>query len=435
MPADPAPPPKDESAEPAAGQGLIQRYWALVRTFGFAGLTSFSNLLVVVVMLIAARVLGREDFGALAYAQSLAILVMTPVSFGLDQLAQREVSRQKDLASHYLFNHLLWAMLLALVLLGLTAAGLTAFEDDGRLRLVILLTAATWGLRIVTISAQIYFRPFDRYGRESSIALSGQTVYLVLCLATLWLAPGLIPFVIAIFVARVIWITIALVSVGRRIGFSCRLDPRLVLRLQRLALPIGVVIALNAAYTQIDVLILRSQLDLEAVGVYGAALKIYLALFMLPAIVNSVLLPRLSASSVSGDERRHRRMSWAGGGLLFAISLPMVGLGVLLAPWIMETLFGPEYAGGARVLQLLFVAAGISFQVIYARTLFVVLDRQRVMAWIIFLGLVVRAGLVWGLTRIWGIEGAAIAVLVSESAVLSLCWGYIASRRGAPARL
>ncbi len=429
MPSDPSPPSNAPGSAPAPPQGPIQRYAALLRTFGFAGLTSFSNLLVVVVMLIAARVLGREDFGALAYAQSLAIVVMTPVSFGLDQLAMREVSRRKELAAHYLFNHMIWAAVLAVTLLVLVAAGVAIFEQDARLGLVILLTAATWGLRVITLSAQVYFRPFDRYGLESGTALGGQTVYLVLCLATLMLAPGLMPLVIAILAARVIGILIVLVSVGRSVGFSYRLDPRLVLGLQRLAVPIGLSIALNAAYTQIDVLILRAVLELESIGVYGAALKVYLALFMLPAIVNNVLLPRLSVSAIGGDARRHRRLVWGGGALLLAMSLPMTVLGVVLSPWMMETVFGPEYAGGARVLQLLFVAAAISFQVLYARTLLVAIDRQRVMVWITLLGLVARAGLVWQLSGLWGIDGAAIAVLISEAVVLALCWGYLALRR------
>jgi O-antigen/teichoic acid export membrane protein len=429
MAADPSSPLNEPEAAPAPPRGPIRRYSALIRTFGFAGLTSLSNLLVVLVMLIAARVLGREDFGALAYAQSLAIVVMTPVSFGLDQLALREVSRRKELAAHYLFNHMIWAMVLAVTLLALVAAGVTILEADARLRLVIVLTAAAWGLRVITLSAQVYFRPFDRYGRESATALGGQTVYLVLCLATLMLVPGLVPLVIAILAARVIGILIVLVSVGRTVGFSYRLDPRLVLGLQRLAMPIGLSIALNAAYTQIDVLILRSVLELEAIGVYGAALKIYLALFMLPAIVTNVLLPRLSVSAVGGDARRHRRLVWGGGALLLAISLPMAVLGVILSPWMMGTVFGPEYADGARVLQLLFVAAAISFQVLYARTLLVAIDRQRVMVWITLLGLVARAGLVWQLSRVWGIDGAAIAVLISEGAVLALCWGYLACRR------
>lgn len=411
--------------------GPFRHYSSLIRTFGFAGLTSFSSLLIIVVMLVAARVLGREDFGALAYAQALAIVVMTPVSFGLDHLAMREVSRRKDLAAHYLFNHMIWAAVLAFMLLGLAAAGLAILEEDARLSLVIVLTAAAWGLRVITLSAQVYFRPFDLYGRESGIALSCQAIYLVLGLAALLLAPGLVSFVIAVLVARVIGIVIALVAVGRTVGFSHRLDPRLVLRLQRVAVPIGISIALNAAYTQIDILILRSGigLDLEAIGVYGAALKVYLATYMLPAIVNNVLLPRLSVSSMGGQATRHRRMAWGGAALLVAISLPMVVLGIILSPWIMASIFGPEYAGGTRILQLLFVAAAISFQVLYARTLFVVIDRQRVMVWITLVGVVARAGLVWWLSGIWGIDGAAIAVLVSEGLVLALCWGYLALRR------
>jgi O-antigen/teichoic acid export membrane protein len=122
-------------------------------------------------------------------------------------------------------------------------------------------------------------------------------------------------------------------------------------------------------------------------------------------------------------------MVWGGGALLVAISLPMVILGIMLSPWIMATVFGPEYAEGTRVLQLLFIAAAISFQVLYARTLLVVIDRQRVMVWITLVGLVARAGLVWWLSGIWGIDGAAIAVLFSEGVVLALCWAYLGLRR------
>lgn len=431
MAANPVPSPTESGDGPRIWQGPYRRYGALIRSFGFAGLTSLSNLLVVLVMLIAARVLGREDFGALAYAQSLAIVIMTPVSFGMEQLAVREVSRRTSLGPHYLFNHLIWASVLAATLLALAATGLALFEEDPRLRFVILLTAATWGLRLLAISAQVYFRPLQLFGRESMVALGGQGIYMVLCLLALALMPGLIPFVISIFAARVIAFLVTLSLVGRTVGFSRRFDPRLVRRLQWVAAPIGLSFALSAAYTQMDVLILRSGLGMgfEDIGVYGAALKVYLALFMLPAIVSNVLLPRLSVSSAGTDERRHRRLTLGGGLLLLAISVPMVVIGVILSPWLMETAFGSDYAEGAVVMQILFIAAAISFQVTYARTLFVVIDRQRIMVWITLFGLVVRIVLVWILSEIWGIDGAAIAVLLSEVSVLALCWGYFALRK------
>ncbi|MDJ1008312.1 MAG: flippase [Paracoccaceae bacterium] len=429
MPADPPSfPPDPEAVRP---RRLISRYGPLIRTFGFAGLTNLTNFFAVAVMLVAARVLGREDFGALAYAQSLAIVAMTLVSFGLDLLVTREVSRRKGLGSHYFYNHMIWVMVLWTAILAALAVGVMLFEPDPLLRWVILLTAAAWGLRVITLSAQVYFRAFDRFGRESAVALTGQTVYLVLCLVTLVLAPDLLPFVIVILAARSIGYAIALVSVGRTIGVSYRLDPRLVLQLQRMALPIGFSAALSAAYTQVDILILRSGLGfgLDEIGVYGAALKVYLALFMLPSTVTNVLLPRLSVSFADGDARRYRRLVWGGGALLFAVSLPMTAIGIVLSPWIMETVFGPEYASGTRVLQILFVAAMIWFQVFYARMLLVVIDRQRLMVWITLVGLAVRIGLVWGLSETWGIEGTAIAVVIAEAAMLASLWGYLALRR------
>lgn len=410
--------------------GRFMRYRALIQGLGFSGLTNLSNLLVVGVMLVAARMLGSDDFGALAYAQSLAIILMMPVNFGLDFLVVRQISRQKDLAPRYLFNHMIWAGGIAVVLmLLLSAATFTIFDMDGRLQLVVILTAATWALRILAMSLQAYFRPFDRYDRESMVALAGQAVYLVMGLGVLVLGLGLVPLVVALLVARLIGFLISLIAAERYIGMSYVSEPGLMFKVQKQAFSIGLSLALISIYLQIDILILEAELSLQDVGVYGAALKVYMALFMLPGIVTSVLLPRLSTSFAEGDRQRHRRLAWGGSALLFAISVPMVGIGVFAAPWMMELAFGSEYAEGGPVLQLLFVAAAVSFQVSYARNLLIAIDRQGAMIWLTLLGLVVRAGLVYLMIQWWGITGAAVAVLISESAMLVAAWVYLAVLR------
>lgn len=207
--------------------------------------------------------------------------------------------------------------------------------------------------------------------------------------------------------------------------FRREFDARFILRLQKQAIPIGISLIVTNAYLHVDTLILTALAGFAEVGWYNAALKVYMAMMIFPAIVANVLLPRLSRSFVGDSKREHNRMLVLGVGGILIISLPMAAVGALGAPWFMPLVFGPDFEASVQPMQVLFLATVVSFQVWLARTILVAVDRLKAMIWLALAGLVIRVVLDLTLIPRLGVTGAAIAAGISELAMLIGVWGYL----------
>ena len=61
-----------------------------------------SRILQFVIMLVAARVLSKADFGTFNFALSLSFIAVILADVGINQYLIREIARQKDLAKKYI---------------------------------------------------------------------------------------------------------------------------------------------------------------------------------------------------------------------------------------------------------------------------------------------------------------------------------------------
>lgn len=395
-------------------------------SLGYSGITNLSDMLVAVVMILAARELGTEGFGALAYAQSLAIIFMGPMTFGLERLIIRETSRDQSLIGSYFLPHAAWKASLGgtmLLVLG-AAAWLVPGLADGMVALV-LVVAVAWTLKMSAESMQIYFRSLNRYDQEALAAGVSQAIYVVAGCVALAMGVGVLGLALTFLAARVVGLAFTWGCVRRKVAVQWRLRMRPVMLLQKQAVPIGLSMLLTRVYVHVDTLILKAISGVADVGLYGAALKIYLAGFVVPITVSNVLMVKLSTSFAEEDKLRHNRLIIAGSALIGVSSLAVAGVGFAVAPWLMPTVFGEEYRDAVTPMRVLFLAMIVSFQVWYSQTLLVAVDRQRAMVWLSAAGLTARMALAGTLIPYFSVTGAAVALLCSELLMLLICWGYL----------
>src|SRR3989344_8227365 len=87
-----------------------------------------SRLLQFVVMLYAARLLGKEHFGKFSFALSLSLIAIVLADLGINTLLIREIARNKKLANKYFVNAFLIKVVLSIVTYFVIVAALNILD-------------------------------------------------------------------------------------------------------------------------------------------------------------------------------------------------------------------------------------------------------------------------------------------------------------------
>lgn len=164
---------------------------------------------------------------------------------------------------------------------------------------------------------------------------------------------------------------------------------------------------------KIDQIMIKEILNSEAVGQYSAAVKLSEAWYFIPVIITASLFPSILNAKAKSEELYYSRfqklydlMFW----LAFIIALPMT----FLSTWVVEFLYGTQYFQTATVLMLhiwtgLFVFLGLPMS-----KWFVSENLQIYSLYRSIVGVVSNIGLNLLLIPKYGINGAAIATLISS---------------------
>ena len=205
---------------------------------------------------------------------------------------------------------------------------------------------------------------------------------------------------------------VVMAAIALRAGARVRPARQGSLRLIGLALPLGGTLLLNYLYFRLDVLLLSWMKSDVAVAQYGLAYRVLEGLMVLPSYVMLALFPTIARS----ENDRPRLAATIGTALagLEPAALGMAGLVAIFSREIVVILGGQKYAAAAPALAILAVALAISYlSGVYGNAL-MALGRQRTLLWLslgpLAANLVVNLALIPPL----GVNGAAVALVVSE---------------------
>jgi O-antigen/teichoic acid export membrane protein len=377
--------------------------------------------------------LGLVDFGALTTAMAYAALFAVMTDLGLSTVVTREIARDPENEHHVLGTALGIGLALALVAVALGLALMTLIyggheNTPTRQAIVILLV-------------QVLVAPFTGVARAFFIAR--QRGYLIAA-GDVTLSAGMAVLTGVVAAAHLGFRAVAIAMAGGyvlqaavmgaiavRAGARARPARRGSWRLIGLALPLGGTLLLNYLYFRLDVLLLSWMKSDVAVGRYGLAYRVLEGLMVLPTYVMLALFPAIARS----ENDRPRLAATVGAALagLEPAALGMAGLMAIFSREIVVVLGGPKYAAAAPALAILAVALAISYlSGVYGNAL-MALGRQRTLLWLSFGPLV--ANLVFNLALIpaFSVNGAAIAVVVSEIVGLFVIREYYVRIAGTPA--
>jgi len=360
-----------------------------------------------------ARKIGPEQFGHLSYALALVIVLMVVSRLGMDSILVRDMVGTTDKRKSYMgtgFGMMQLASLVSFVGLGLFTI---FFEPDP------LTQACLW-----IISVELLFQGFyvidysfqsDVQAKYSAMAKSlalvgsaGFKVYLAWAGIELkWIAWAYVSEF-----ALVGFFLLAIHHLKGRGGFVFHFDFTLVKTLLKSAWPMVLAGLSGVLYMRVDQIMVAKMLGTEQLGLYAAATRIYEGWIILPYVLSLSLLPAIVKLRAGTAASYEGYLSKIMAGLFFAGAVVAVAV-ELGGDWLILISFGPAYTETFPALSVLILGAPLyAFNAISARYL-TAESQEKKIALRTSVGLVVNLILNFLLIPQYGIQGAAIATLIT----------------------
>jgi len=371
-----------------------------------------------------ARVLGAGGYGVIAFALGINLYFSKLADFAVEWVGAREVARLRDsfrhLAAAIIGVRLTVVLLLAGVSIAIVQLTLPAPERD---------VLSLYLLTMIPLAANT---KWIHLGLEdaSPIGLArvlGELLGLAIVLAVmshtvaLWVPPVA---QIASESMTALFLLLVLRRRGHRFGLT--LDLELALPVFRSGLPLVIHMMLGLFIYNSDLIFLRLFRDSEQVGYYAAAYTLISLLANLGISYGMSLLPamtRLGAGTPAESAQYHTALAQ-----VFAVCFPVSVGGCLLAASIIHLAFGDQYTPSVLALQILIWSIPLSIFRNVPWSALISRERQDLLLKAVVIGAVVNILLNVTLIPLYGMVGAAVSTVITESLVGGLMLGFAASQ-------
>ena len=390
------------------------------RNVVYATLSAASAGLLLIVVILVKQVLGNKTFGAFSWALSLATIGEALMDFGIHQITIRSIARDRQSATRIFRNTLGLKALPGLVMFVILGAIACISWDQADIRITCLLMLIGAMLRSYLMTIRGVLLGLERFGDESLVVIADRVTLVLVVAAALYSGLGLIGLGAAFVAARLVTVAGGLALARRYVGPPRPVFERDLWReLQVNALPLGAFLIVLNVYNYVDTLLLGWMKSLEDVGLYTVAYKIYEGVTYVPAILASLLTPRLS-SLWNGDRAAHGRLLRNGLAVTTALAVLLTAVLWVAAPLALTLAFQQDSLAAVPALRILSTGLVFVFAIWVLHAAAISVFEQKLLLITTGVGVVVNTGLnLWLIPR-YGINGAAAATVAGEALTLAL---------------
>ena len=361
-----------------------------------------------------ARYLGPAKFGILSYAQSFVALFAAFATLGLDQIVTRDLVQGKKNVNQLLGTCFILKVLggLSVILILFFTTGFT--EPDSLTRWMIIIISFT----ALFQSSSTFIIYFQAIVKSKNIAIA-QSLSMIIAscfkLALLLNNASLIWFAIALAVEQLITLVllITVYLINGKTPFTWRYNGAMAIDLLKESWPLIFSSVVIVLYARIDQVMINEMLGEVAVGHYAVAVRLSEATSFITTIIITSLFPAVVKAKEKGVDVYERTMQ----NVLNVIVLINIFIAIctmFISDGLITLLFGIEFLAAATVLNIhvwgiLFAGLGV------ACTRWLILEGlQRYRLYRTIMGVIMNVVLNYYLIPDYGIEGAAVATLISQ---------------------
>lgn len=396
--------------------------------YGFSnGVTAFAPLLLLPIL---TRALSPSDFGY--YTMFLMVYAIATIFMGLNQHGAVSVNYVKMdersfpdfVGSALVLPMALFVVLVVLLKTSLMDGVLATTHQNKTMTFLALLSAF---FNVFLLSSLTTFQASNNAvkfmlvkGVQSFMDIFG-TILLVLVFA-MGLYGRILSFSSAILAASIIGILLI-----RRLGFlNLKFDKRYVWRALVFGVPLVPHALSGVSLMYVDRFVLAKVLDLNAVGLYMAALQVAMSLLLIIEPVNKAFAPWLfkKLTCITPEEKKQIvNMSY----VYFFVLVVLALVGAALAFMLFGFLVGKDYQTAKPLLPALF--GGFAFQGMYYTVTNYILfsERTGLMSSISVTSVVLGGILSFQLVSKIGVLGASISFMLTNMMMFVFVW-YFANK-------
>jgi O-antigen/teichoic acid export membrane protein len=399
---------------------VVKNTAAQIASRGIEGATN------VVVAILLARVLGAASLGGFTYLSNYGSLFVFLGTLGLNLLMAREVARCRGEARRYLSNALGMGLVLAIITLAAQVGIIRLVSSDPLARKGVYLAAAFTIFHSGELLFVGVFYALERMELETLGIVIEKAALLAAVLALMRAGYGVLAVLAAFAGAKVLLCLVYLVVSRRLVGFPRpAFDLALWRRLAAEGWPFSLNLLLTAVYFQAYVVVLLAiMVSDESAGYFRAGSIVALGLPLVAAGLNNALLPLMARAHPDRREAFELGLERSFTALAL-LGLPSTAGLIALAPPLVRALFGPRFAPAVLCFQLVAVTVPLKFAASTIGTGLTAANRQPERTLAAGLGAALGIGLNFALIPRFAHDGAAVAAVAGDVAILVLSWVYL----------
>ena len=377
---------------------------------GFA----LNKFLKVIIIILSARILGPENYGAFNYALSFLGLFFLITDWGVSSLVirdyQQKREKEKIVKSAFSFKFLL------ILLYSILAIGGYFVLNNENVKSVYFILLIMQILIVFREFLNVLFKAIQRMEYESITIAIESTVILLVVITLVSKFPSVVNLGIAYFLGALVSLLFIYLSAFRfsfikKLAFSFSKE-NLIYYIKN-GTPLMLYGFLGFIFFSVDHLIIGNFRGMYELGLYSIATKIVLNLNLIPNIAMIALLPYLSFY-VFDKEKLYKIYKKALLGIILISLIIIILVNIFIEP-LVKILLGPKYFLSIPIIKFLVWTIIFLFPLILLDNIIFVFNKQWLNFYLTIGAALLNLVLNIILVPIYGISGAIFATLVSQS--------------------
>jgi O-antigen/teichoic acid export membrane protein len=402
----------------------------IIINLGIVGLSDlFARVIGFISVILIARYLGPQDYGKYSLVLSFSYIFAVFANFGIEPLTIKDVSKDKSLSGLYSAFHFLMKPISSfffIILLNLSALGLGYGND-------ILICMAIFSIHILfnTLIDAIgsIFIAHEKMQYFSLVNVLNSLGGFIFIVALISFHASLIHIIISRVAVFLISFLVSLFLLLKKFPKPCfdLINKDRIKYLLQSAFPFLTIGLVSILYLNIDIIMLSKLKGEIYVGWYvPAARDLFLAIFIIPKTITTVLFPKFSRMFHESLESFTQNVNFT------SKVIVMLGMGIfagsiILAPKIIYLSFGSDYKNSIIILQIMSLGILISFINSILSYALTAAEKIKAIMWINISSLMLNVALNSFLIPLYAHIGAAISSLVCS--IVSFYFTFIFLKR------
>ncbi|MBO5231633.1 MAG: flippase [Clostridia bacterium] len=382
-------------------------------TVWIVGCKIVQSVLQLVINMLSARYLGPSNYGLINYAASIAAFCIPIMQLGMRSTLVKEIVDRPEKEGQTMGTAIGMSVISSILcIIGITTFTVIANGDEKTTVIVCLLYSTSLIFQALEM-VQYWFQAklISKYTSLTMLfAYIVVSIYKTILLITrkniYWFT---VAQVIDFFIIAVVLLFIYKRVGGQKLTFSIKRGKELLSK-SRYYIISGMMVTI---FAQTDKIMLKFMVGDSGVGQYSAAVaSAGLTGFIFAAIIDS-FRPSIIESKKAGSTNYGKKVGILSAIIIYLSLLQSLGM-TLFSDLIVYILYGEDYAQSAGILMVLVWYTTFSYMG-SVRNIWILAEEKHKYLWIINMsGALGNIALNLALIPIWGVQGAAIASLITQ---------------------